>query len=358
MLDLSFQKTYHEFSLDITSRSEARVLGVVGPSGSGKSTLLNCIAGVTAPDSGSISVNGRKFFDTSSGHVSLPIRDRRIGYVLQSGLLFPHLSVTSNLQYGHRAHGACPDFDAVIDVLGLRSLLTRRAANLSGGEARRVAIGRAILTGPDLLLLDEPLAGLDPRMAHRTLGFLGDVLQTFEIPAILVSHSISDVLFLCDDAWALDHGSLVATGTPREVIRRGAGMADPATSDLVNFFPASLVGRDTDQPTTYSIGDQSLVVASAPTPAPQHALLSVHASDIILARTHPQRISARNILRGTITDISQHGTNVLAFVDVGYEWMVRLTRDAVDDLELTPGVEVFAILKASSISVAVRHTVI
>ncbi len=348
MLDLSIRKHYTGFRLELEARSSARVLGVVGPSGSGKSTLLKCLAGVTRPDAGKIVVDGQTFSDTSAGMAPVSPRRRRIAYVPQDGLLFPHLTVRGNLRYGLGAHGPGPDFEDVVGVLELEPLLDRAPPTLSGGEVRRAALGRALLSGPRLMLLDEPLAGLDRASAGRTLRFLKTVLDRFAVRAVYVSHSISEVVFLCDDAWVIEQGQLVARGRPRDVVARF--IADQSLDDdLCNLFS---VDRDETAPkdvSRYRLADQSLITLRTDPGVSATALISIRASDILLSRTRPERISARNVLRGTITRLDERSGRVLAFVDVGMEWMVWLTPGAVKELELASGVEVFAIVKASSI---------
>jgi len=360
LLDIRLRKRFDAFALDIAAQSDARVLGLFGPSGSGKSTLLNCIAGIVAADSGVVTINGTTLLDTAAPSRSLPIRRRGVGYVFQDGLLLPHLTVEENLRYGWNAHGAAPEFHRVIAVLELESLLRRRTATLSGGEARRVALGRALLSGPRLLLLDEPLTGLDWRLAGRTLAFLHSLLTAFAIPTIYVSHTMSDIMFLCDEAWLLDQGCLVNRGAPRQLLPAAGG---PEIDDIYNVFEA--VPDPTAPPgiTAFRIGAQRLVVADArpletsPSTTMKSlggkstAILSIPADDIILARVQPQGVSARNVLAGRVTHLTHTETGVLAYIDVGSEWIVSITPAAVRELELSPGAEVFAIVKATSISI-------
>ena len=350
MLGVDIEKSLGGFTLAVRASTNAAVLGVLGPAGSGKTTLLNCIAGITRPDVGRIVIDGHTAVDTERRHV-LAAAKRRIGYVFQSGLLFPHLTVDANLRYGMGAHGTPPAMAEVVDVLELNAMLARRPATLSGGEAQRVAIGRALLSGPRLLLLDEPLTGLDRRLAGRVLAYLKRVFESFDIPAVYVSHSVSDVVFLCDEAWCLADGRLVATGPPARVIGEPGLLDDAGLSELNNVFAAKRDPSAGPGMTRFRFGDQSLVVALESDPTGDEAVLSIPATDIILARVKPERISARNILRGRITRLAPLQNRILAFVDVGVEWMVELTQSAVSELELAEGTDVFAIVKASAVSV-------
>lgn len=353
MFQIHIHKSHGDFSLDMSGTSPARVLGVVGPSGSGKSTLLNVIAGFIPPDEARVRVGDAWLVHSSDAVRHAPTRRRGVGYVCQSPLLFPHMTVHANLTYGLDAHGTSPPLDHVVAVLELAPLLNQPARTLSGGEARRVAIGRAILSAPRVMLLDEPLSGLDARLVQRTLALLYRVGESFHIPTIYVSHTMSDVIFLCDDLWRLDGGRLVATGRPRDVLtdRRYGGLGSGA--DLRNLFVAAREPAPKDQLTAYRIGNQCLVLADdRASGGAEKALLSIHASDILLAPDRPTRISARNVLAGRVTRVAEQGGAMLVGVDVGVEWMVRLTPAAVRELDITAGANIFAIVKASAISAA------
>jgi len=351
MFDLTIHKRFGDFQLEVAGRSDARVLGIVGPSGSGKSTLLNVVAGFVRPDEAHVVVADQAF--ASHGGPGVPIRRRGVGYVCQEPLLFPHLSVRGNLRYGQGAHGHGPTFDEVVDLLDLRPLLTRRPVTLSGGEARRTAIARAVLSAPRVLLLDEPLAGLDAELAARTLALLHRVKSAFHIPTLYVSHTTSDVVFLCDEAWQLEGGRLVGRGAPRELLADIRARHTPTPSDLRNYFLARRDRGGADGGCVFRVGDQRLVLAeppNAPCASTEIALLTVHASDMILAREKPNRLSARNILNGRVVGVSERDGDVLVTVDVGERWVVRVTPAAVRDLRLAPDVDLFVIIKASAIS--------
>lgn len=376
MLDLHITKRRDNFTLDIRAGSAGRVLGIIGPSGAGKTTILDCIAGITTPDAGTITLNGttlvnrptpigapRRSLPSRRGATrarTVPPNRRGIAYVFQNGMLFPHMTVDANLRYGLHAHGPGPGVADVVDLLELGPLCTRRADKLSGGEARRVAIGRALLSGPRLMLLDEPLTGLDRRLAARTLDYIRRVLTTFAVPAVYVSHAISDVVFLCDDTWCIDAGRLIAHDTPRHVITQPGVLTDADWLDLENVFNAERLQDNLPNrtPAVYRVGTQRLTAAPEAPAAEHHAMLAIHAADIIVARVRPERISARNVLRARIARLAELKRKRLAFValdGLDTDWMVELTPDAVADLELQPGTDVFLIIKASAVSVLETH---
>lgn len=211
-LDIAVRHRNGDFTLDLAFRSDARITALFGPSGSGKSTLLNVIAGLTAPDEARVAADGRVLVDTASG-IAVPVHRRRVGYVFQDARLFPHLTVARNLTYGrwftHRAE-RYGSFDEIVDLLGIRPLLARRPATLSGGEKQRVAIGRALLASPRLLLMDEPLASLDAARKAETLPYLERLRDDLSIPMVYVSHSLDEVRRLTDAIVHLDGGRLAS----------------------------------------------------------------------------------------------------------------------------------------------------
>lgn len=210
-LEFDLQWRRGEFSLQASARSEARVIGLSGPSGAGKSTLLSLIAGLQRPDRGRIVLNGEILCDTAA-RIFVPPEQRRIGIVYQDAQLFPHLSVRSNLLYGF--HRRLPEerrfaFDDIVELLAIGHLLERRPRLLSGGEKQRVALGRALLYSPRLLLLDEPLASLDRARREQILPFLREVRDRLRMPMLYVSHVQAEVEYLADTIWTLDAGQLL-----------------------------------------------------------------------------------------------------------------------------------------------------
>ncbi|MEO8432118.1 MAG: ATP-binding cassette domain-containing protein [Acidobacteriota bacterium] len=200
-----------EFTLDVHIALRSRVTAIVGPSGAGKTSLLETIAGFRTPRRGRIELDGETLFDAGARR-TVPARRRRIGYVPQDDTLFPHLTVRRNLTYStaSRDDGSAGSFDRVVAVLELEPILERGVANLSGGERRRVAIGRALLSRPRLLLCDEPLSGLHPELKDRILAYLQAVGEEFPIPVLYVAHDAAEVATLADEVVAFDRGRVVS----------------------------------------------------------------------------------------------------------------------------------------------------
>lgn len=217
MLEVNVQKKLGSFSINVAFLVKAPgITALFGPSGSGKTSVINMVAGLLKPDQGQISVNGNTVFDSRRG-IDVPPNRRRLGYVFQDGRLFPHLSVKSNLTYGMkltRKGEQGVSFDKAVDVLDLGTLLHRRPAKLSGGEKQRVAIGRALLTNPSVLLMDEPLSSLDEARKSEIIPFVLRMQKEFLIPALYVSHSTDEISSLADHVVVIQSGEVASNGKP------------------------------------------------------------------------------------------------------------------------------------------------
>jgi molybdate transport system ATP-binding protein len=216
VFDLDFMLHQGEFTLTFTVNVEARALALFGPSGSGKTSALEAVAGLRAPRRGRIAVNGHVLFD-SERHINVPVRQRRTGYVPQDILLFPHLNVRENVTYGLR-EGNRPALPVLVDLLELSALMDRRVGSLSGGERQRVAMARALYSGPDVLLLDEPLAAVDLPRRRRIVDALLGIRDELSIPLVYVTHLPEEVLTVADWAVLIENGRIVASGLPRDVM--------------------------------------------------------------------------------------------------------------------------------------------
>lgn len=211
LIEIAAKLQRKHFTLDIQFNLTARVTGLFGPSGSGKSTILNIIAGLVKPDNGRVTIDGQCLLDTAQ-HIFVPVYQRQVGLVFQDSRLFPHLSINDNLHYGyHKRQPVQQQFQPaqIIDLLQIGHLLNQRPHQISGGEQQRVAIGRALLSSPKLLLLDEPLASLDERLKDQILPFLKKVANEIKIPMIYVSHDQQEVRQICEEIVFIDNGKLI-----------------------------------------------------------------------------------------------------------------------------------------------------
>ena len=220
MLKLSFRKQLGNFQLEIDHTVTEKVTAFLGPSGSGKSTLLNCVSGILNPDDGELLFSGQTLYSSQQKRC-LPPEKRHFGYVFQEGYLFPHLTVQQNISYGRprRPNGNNQiDLSTIIDILEIGELLDRYPSQLSGGQRQRVAIARALGMSPRLLLMDEPLTSLDAGLKNRILPYLYHIKGAFDIPLLYVTHSISEVMALADEAFLLSDGRITARGEPHELL--------------------------------------------------------------------------------------------------------------------------------------------
>ena len=351
---ISIVKRFSEFTLECDVTLDAGVTAVFGPSGSGKTTLLNCIAGLTRPDSGEISVLGQRVFTSGAGR-TIPPEKRRFGYVFQNSSLFPNMNVWKNILYGYKltpTEQRATEPDQLVELFDLSGLVDRHVDTLSGGERQRVALARALATSPRLLLLDEPLASLDVSFKGLIIRYLNRAREELRTPMIYVSHSISEVVALAENMLVLSKGRQVAQGPPSDVlVHPNVGtMADYGT--LENLLEGKIVERQPEQGlSTIDIGGVTLSAPDGEGQSGDLVTVSIRAGDVILALGVPSKISAQNILPGTVEEIHAEGPRVLAHVDVGVTMVVELTPRAVTDLALREGAQVYLIVKSNSVLV-------
>ena len=353
MIEIAVRKRLADFSLDVELSLPAESVAVFGPSGAGKSTLLKSVAGLLKPDSGRIAVNDRTLFDSDSGE-DIPPERRALGMMPQDPLLFPHRSVRENLLFGYRrikGRERRVRFDEVVDILEIGALLDRRPHTLSGGEAQRVALGRALLTSPRMLLFDEPLASLDARLKARILPFLRRAIEHFGLPALYVSHDHLEVTSIAKTIVVLERGRVVGAGPYLEIIDSPRVYGAFTREGIDNVISAEVVeNRHEDGYSEVAAGAARLRVPPIESPPGTAVGLTVSANDIILAREKPGRISTRNVLPGRVARIADVGNLLLVHVDVGCELVVELTPEAVKELDLEPGAEAWALIKSNAFS--------
>ena len=355
MLELSVCRQQGAFKVDVALNAGAGVTALFGPSGSGKTSIINMVAGLSRPDSGRIVVDGKVLFD-STADIDIAPEKRRLGYVFQDGRLFPHLSVRSNLVFGRNRVPVAErrvDFDAVIDVLGIAHLLDRRPALLSGGEKQRVAIGRALLASPRILLMDEPLAALDANRKAEVLPFIGALSKRFHIPIVYVSHSMDEVLSLADTLVLMDQGRAAAAGATEEVLSRVELRVLTGRWDAGSVIRAMVEGHDkATGMTRLSFAGGTLAMARNHLAVGANVRLRIHASDIAIALDPPGRVSVRNILPARVRAVSAaEGHMFDVMLDCGgVDLWAQISGCAQADLALAPGMAVHAMIKALTIA--------
>ena len=338
--------------LDLRFEAPGGITALFGASGAGKTSVLRAVAGVLRPDAGRIEA-GSVLFDSATA-VNLPPHHRRIGYVFQEPRLFPHLTVQQNLRYGRFfAAGRAGVSEArLVDLLGLGALLRRGIADLSGGEAQRVAIGRAILSGPRLLLLDEPMAALDPPRRAEIMACLERLRDELGLPMLLVSHALDEVARLASTLVVMAGGRVLRSGPVAEVL------ADPALAEGFGgreagaLLPAQVMGPDTDGLTRLQTAAGPVWLAQA-LPAGLSLRLRVRAADVVLALQRPEGMSALNMLPGQVRAVTPDaaGPGVTVSLDCGGAVLLaRVTGRSCAALGLVPGLPVWAVLKALSVA--------
>lgn len=369
-IEARFKGPVGAFSVDAAFQAPGRgVTALFGPSGSGKTTLLRCVAGLTRL-SGKLRVGGVVWQD--EGSVFRAPHARPIGYVFQEASLFAHLSVRANLLYGAKRaareagageggageggagedHTDAVGFDEAVALLGLDALLDRAPARLSGGERQRVAVGRALLSRPRVLLMDEPLAALDRGAKDELLSYFEGVAARLSIPMLYVSHDISEVARLAERMVLLSRGRAVAQGATEDLLARLD--LGPATGrfEAGVLLTARVVAHDTaHRLTILDLGGQEITVPEAEAAIGERARLRVRARDVALATRRPEGLSIRNVLAGTLNKIAEEPDTAFAetLVDIGgAKLRARLTRKSVAELGLKEGMSVFALIKSVS----------
>ncbi len=348
-LTLALRHAFPGFSMDLAFEAPAGVTALFGASGSGKSTVLNAVAGLLRPDEGRIAVDGQVLTDTAR-RIHVPPHRRRLGVIFQDGRLFPHLSVRQNLRYGRwfapRQARTTPEA-AVVEMLGIGALLDRAPATLSGGERQRVAIGRALLAEPRLILADEPLSALDEDRKAEIMPYLERLRDDLRVPMLYVSHSPSEVARIATTVVVLEAGRLARIGPAAEVL------ADPALAppgrDAGAVIEAVVVRHHPDGVTELEAGGLPLFLPTLAAAAGDRLRLRIAAQDVMLARGRPEGLSALNMLPGTVASLHEDGDVVLVQLGTAAGAILsRITRRSARQLGVVPGASLTAIVKSLS----------
>lgn len=354
-LEVALFHRFGGFTLEAGFNAPAGVTALFGRSGSGKSTVINAVAGLLRPERGRIAVEGQVVLDSATGRM-VPAHLRRMGYVFQDGRLFPHLTVRQNLLYGRwfAPKGPGVPFERIVDLLGIGALLGRRPGGLSGGEKQRVAIGRAILSNPRLLLMDEPLAALDEARKAEILPYLERLRDELSLPILYVSHSVAEVARLATTVVLLDAGRVVAAGPVGEVL------ADPGVAPAMGLreagavITARMAAQEADGLSRLDHAGGAIFLPRVAAPVGAALRLRILARDVMLAVERPTGLSALNILAGVVEEVrAGEGPGAMVRVQVGEEALLaRITQRSARALDLAPGRAVFAVLKAVSVAQA------
>ena len=351
-LSVRLRHAFPGFALDVAFEAPPGLTALFGRSGSGKTTIVNAVAGLLRPDHARITSGDRILTDTAT-RLHLPPHRRRIGYVFQEARLFPHLTVRQNLAYGRWfAPPSADDLPRITDLLGIGALLDRRPAALSGGERARVALGRAILSNPALLLMDEPLASLDEARKAEILPYLERLRDEIRLPILYVSHSAAEVARLATTLVLIEAGRVTRAGPAEHLL------SDPATASAFGLRDAGAIltlrieAQEADGLTRLSGPTGPLWLPRVDGPPGTPLRVRILAQDVMLALTRPTGVSALNILPATVRQVRLgDGPGALVQLALGDALILaRITRRSAETLGLTPGLQVHAVIKAVSVA--------
>jgi molybdate transport system ATP-binding protein len=351
MLKLNFTQRLGDLLLEVNETLPSKgITAIFGLSGAGKTSLINVISGLTQPKTGSIYLNGRALVDVER-HILLPANKRRIGYVFQDARLFPHYRVKGNLKYG-MADSMKAEFEAIVELLGISHLLERYPATLSGGEKQRVAIGRALLTAPELLLMDEPLASLDLPRKRELMPYIERLSREVNIPVLYVSHSIEEIVRLAEYVLVLESGRVLASGELEDVWSSETlrpWLAQQSHSSILNV--ELLEHHPKYDMSALTLGRQALWVKRVNVDIGCRFRIQMNAADISLALENPRQSSIRNILQAEVADyrLDNESVEVKLLIDNHLVW-AHISRWAFDELAITKGQQIFAQIKSVSIN--------
>jgi len=350
-LEIDFTLPLARFVLRVRVQLPPGVTAVMGPSGAGKTSLLEALAGLRRRARGRIVVGDDVLLDDARG-VSLPPERRRVGYVPQDAGLFPHLSVLDNVRFGSRSDAKA--VDAALDTLEIRPLLPRRPRSLSGGERQRVALARALATRPQVLLLDEPLAALDPGLRERILPWLLRVRDEWALPCVYVTHNVGEALAAASHLVLLREGTVEAEGDPRSLLSAATVVAE-AEAGIENLVPGRVVAHDPGAGVTRVRTDAQLDV-SVPLVVSRTVgaavTLAIRAEDVLVCASPVEGLSARNVYTARVESLERTGPDVTLRCRLevgGSELLARVTPAAVDALSLRVGAPVWLAVKSHSV---------
>jgi molybdate transport system ATP-binding protein len=351
LISISFNHQFTQQSLEVDFRFPNKgITALFGRSGSGKTTIAKVLSGLMTPDSGRIELNNQTLLDTTN-KIDVPAWKRAFGVVFQEHRLFPHLSVKDNLLFSQQA--STRKLVDISSLLGLDNLLQLKPSQLSGGEQQRVAIGRCLLSQPQLIIMDEPLSSLDLPRRSELIAYLKQLHHTLRIPVLYITHSINEIVQLADHMVVVDDGRVVSQGTPSEVISSSAlsAWSEHASQSTL------LVGQVDSEPNEHAFtqirltDSQGIWVNEPSLVKDKPARVRIEANNVSLSLDKPSRTSIRNILQGEVVQIVESDSSALIKLSLGDECSLwaNISLWALDELNISMGQTVFAQVKALSV---------
>ncbi|MEM6806691.1 MAG: molybdenum ABC transporter ATP-binding protein, partial [Bacteroidota bacterium] len=335
------------------------ITGIFGPSGAGKTSLLHAIAGLVSPQKGKISLGDKVLFDREQ-KINLAVEKRNIGYVFQEGRLFPHMSVEKNLLYGFKK-GVEPkvSFEEVVQLLGLTALLNSKPSQISGGERQRTALGRSLLSSPDILLLDEPFSAVDMNLRQQILPFIIRIQERVGVPILVVSHDLPDLLKLSEQLFLMKEGKCIGHGAYHELLKKPELREVFGNSSLVNAIEMEVVEVDIKRGLNllrWKNEEQEVWIKSEQATASyrrgQKIKIFIHANDIALSHEKLPQLSIQNQIKGRVKDLIQRDATWLCIIDAGFKLVVEITAESQKRMDIQTGNEIWCLFKSVAIDVA------
>lgn len=341
------------FVLNINCEINKQVTGIFGSSGAGKTTFLQSLAGLQIPDSGSISIAGREVFNAGK-NINLAPEKRRIGFVFQEGRLFPHLNVIQNLKYGIKDKPDIDFFREVTELLKISGILNSKVSKISGGQAQRVAIGRALLTRPDILVLDEPFSALDKKLRHHIISLLKPLITKFNLPVLVISHDLSDLLMLSDNLLIIEKGQCVGHGDYYDLIAANDSRSALTSAGLVNAIDLKIEFIDDKKGLmNLSHGNQQIYAESWLNEErfldDVYVNVVLRPEDITLASHKIKDISIQNQLEGKIKKLIATENKVFCVIDCGFKLISEVSLATQQKMKLEEGKGIWCLFKAAAV---------
>jgi molybdate transport system ATP-binding protein len=361
MISANFLFSRPGFQLDIQCEIESQVTGIFGPSGAGKTTLLNVICGLETPDQGYIRIKNHEVFNASK-KINLPPEKRKIGYVFQEGRLFPHLNVLQNLKYGLKQKLHLELFKEVSDLLRITDILNKRVSQISGGQAQRVAIGRALLSSPDILILDEPFSALDKNLRQHIIALLKPLIKQFNIPMLVISHDLSDLLMLSDQLLIIHDGKCLGHGNYYDLIGQKEAITEMSKSGLINSIELKLDYVDGEKGIMILSNNEHQIYAESWLDgnsffSDHYINVTLRPEDVTLALHKIEDISIQNQIEGKIEKLITTENKVLCVIDHGFKLIAEVTLATRQKMKLEEGTKIWSLFKAAAVKMNTKGIV-
>ncbi len=359
MIDVNIIIKRDKFDVLIKEQFDNGITGIYGPSGSGKTSLLHAISGLLHPQKGSIKIDDAVVF-SSDNKTFVPVNKRNIGYVFQEGRLFPHMTIKKNLMYGKKKNEKqLLSFDEVVELLQLKLMLDRKPSSVSGGERQRTALGRALLSNPRLLLLDEPFSAVDVRLREQILPFLIRIHKKTQIPLLVVSHDITDLLKLTNRLCIIKQGRIVGHDLYHRLIKQTEIQNIFTMNSILNSISLKVleVQKDKGIAMLGKLNSENPVKVLCEKSNQEYRVgeelkIFINSDDIALSTKPLTEVTIQNQLKGTITDLLERDQTMLCIVDVGFSLVVEITKVAMSRMDIHEGMTVWCLFKSVAIDVA------